>query len=133
VGGGLFKTEMQSIYKITSATSEGNLPSGEVISLAIDGNSVLWIGTILGLRVLYNPLEAVQSGNFETQPIIIEQNGIPEALLMDTQINDIEVDGANRKWIGTETSGVYYISETGEETVFNFTASNSPLPSNKIN
>lgn len=132
-GGGVRVTDMQNVYIITASASSGNLPSDNVLATAIDQSGTLWIGTILGLRILYNPLEAVISGTFETQPIIIEQNGIPEALLMDTQINDIEVDGANRKWIATETSGVYYVSESGEETIFNFTAGNSPLPSNKVN
>src|SRR5690606_34029168 len=126
-------SDMQNVYTISSSSSTGNLPSDNVLSVAIDESGVLWMGTILGLRILYNPLEAIQSGSFETQPIVIEQNGIPEALFMDTQINDIEIDGANRKRIGTETSGAFYISESGEETVFHFTSSNSPLPSNKIN
>ncbi len=130
---GVFITDMQTVYSISTSASSGNLPSNDVVSVAIDDGGVLWIGTILGLRILYNPIETVQSGNFETQPIIIEQNGIPEALLMDTQINDIEVDGANRKWVATETSGVYYFSESGDQTIFNFTSSNSPLPSNKVN
>lgn len=132
-GGGIKVSDMQNVYTISSSSSTGNLPSDNVLSVAIDESGVLWMGTILGLRILYNPLEAIQSGSFETQPIVIEQNGIPEALFMDTQINDIEIDGANRKWIGTETSGAFYISESGEETVFHFTSSNSPLPSNKIN
>lgn len=131
--GGIKVTDMENVYTISSTASLGNLPSSNVLSVTVDQDGVLWIGTLLGLRVLYSPLEAVQSGSFETQPIIIEQNGIPEALLMDTQINDIEVDGANRKWVATETSGVYYFSESGEETVFNFTSGNSPLPSNKVN
>ncbi|SMC31821.1 Por secretion system C-terminal sorting domain-containing protein [Moheibacter sediminis] len=132
-GGGVFISDMSSVYSITSSASNGKLPTDYVVCVAIEQNGTLWIGTELGLRILYNPIETVQSGSFETQPIIIEQNGIPEALLMDTQINDIEVDGANRKWIATETSGVFYVSENGEETIFNFTSGNSPLPSNKVN
>lgn len=131
--GGIRVTDMQNLYTISSVASAGDLPSDEVLSVVFDKDGVLWIGTILGLRILYNPLETVKTGNFQTQPIIIEQNGIPEALLMDTQINDIEVDGANRKWIATESSGVYYLSDNGEQTIFNFTTANSPLPSNKVN
>lgn len=130
--GGVKVTDMQNVYQITNSPTLGDLPSDYVISLAFDKNDVLWIGTALGLRILYNPLETVKSGNFETYPIIIEQNGIPEALLTDVQINDIEVDGANRKWVATESAGVYYFSESGEETIYNFTTSNSPLPSNII-
>lgn len=131
-GGGVKVTDMENIYSISTTTTLGNLPSDNVISVAFDKNGVMWIGTFLGLRVLYNPLEAVMSEAFEAFPIIIEQNGIPEALLTDVQINDIEVDGANRKWVATESAGVYYLSETGEETIYHFTASNSPLPSNIV-
>lgn len=132
LGGGLYVSNMETVYRISSASNSGNLPTNYVLCAAVDESGVLWIGTELGLRILYNPIEAVQSGNFETQPIVIEQNGLPEALFMDTQLNDIEVDGANRKWVATETSGAFYLSESGEETVFHFTSSNSPLPSNNV-
>ncbi|HLV24178.1 MAG TPA: T9SS type A sorting domain-containing protein, partial [Moheibacter sp.] len=132
-GGGLKVTDMQNVYTINSVNSSGNLPSDEIISAQIDKDGTLWIGTTLGIRVLYNPIEAVQSGSFQAEPVIIEQNGIPEAVLTDVQINDIEIDGANQKWVATETGGVYCFSEDGTETVFHFTAENSPLPSNKIN
>ena len=42
------------------------------------------------------------------------------------------VDGANRKWVGTENSGVFLISENGTEQLLNFTKNNSPLPSNSV-
>jgi len=132
LGGGLYMSDMESVYRVSSNSNNGNLPSNYVITAAIDEDGILWIGTELGLRILYNPIETIQTGNYETQPIIIEQNGLPEALFMDTQINDIEVDGANRKWVATETSGAFYISENGEETIFHFTSSNSPLPSNNV-
>lgn len=130
---GLKITNMQEVYTISSAPTLGNLPSSRIISVAVDESGVLWIGTNQGLRILYNPIEAVQSGSFEADPIIIEQNGIPEAVLTDVQINDIEVDGANRKWVATESSGAFYFSEDGTETIFTFTSANSPLPSNKVN
>jgi len=130
---GLKITNMQDVYTVSSSPTLGNLPSSLIMSAAVDNNGVLWIGTSLGLRVLYNPIEAVQSGSFEADPIIIEQNGIPEALLTDVQINDIEVDGANRKWVATDGSGAFYFSEDGTETIFYFNAANSPLPSNKVN
>lgn len=130
---GLKVTDMEKVYTIDASVNRGNLPSPQVTAAAIDKDGVLWIGTILGLRVLYNPIEAIQSESFQTQPIVIEQNGIPEALLTDVQINDIKVDGANQKWVATESAGVYYFSEDGTSTVYHFTAGNSPLPSNKVN
>ncbi len=52
-------------------------------------------------------------------------------LLQDEKITAIEVDGGNRKWIGTER-GVWLFNSTGEELVYNFTSENSPLLSNNI-
>ena len=48
------------------------------------------------------------------------------------KIKAIAIDGANRKWIGTESSGIYLLSEDGKETIYHFTTDNSPLSSNKI-
>ena len=54
-------------------------------------------------------------------------------ILLETEtINTIEIDGANRKWMGTQTSGVFLISEDGTEQIHHFTEENSPLPSNEI-
>lgn len=130
---GLKMTDMNEVYTIDSHVDRGELPSSEVPAVAVDMNGTLWIGTIMGLRILYNPIETVKSGNFQTQPVIIEQNGIPEALLTDVQINDIAIDGANQKWIGTDTGGVYCFSSDGTRTVHHFTTANSPLPANKVN
>ena len=47
-------------------------------------------------------------------------------------IKDIEVDGANRKWIGTNSNGIYLVSADGLETIHHFTTENSPLPSDCI-
>jgi ligand-binding sensor domain-containing protein len=47
-------------------------------------------------------------------------------------VSAIEVDGANRKWIGTQTGGVFLVSPDGRTQLRHFTAENSPLPSNTI-
>lgn len=129
---GVAVSDMESVYIIDDGSNSGALPSDRVYTAVVDQDGVLWIGTDLGLRILYNPIEAIQSGSFQTEPIIIEQNGLPEALLNDVLIYDIEVDGANRKWIATESSGVYYFSDDGQEEIFHFTLENSPLPSNTV-
>ena len=130
---GLKMTNLQEFYTIDTHPNSGNLPSDEILGVAIDQDGVLWIGTTLGLRVLYNPIQAVQSGSFQADPVIIEQDGIPEAVLTDIAVTDIQIDGANQKWVSTDTGGVYCFSEDGTETVYHFTAENSPLPSNRVN
>jgi hypothetical protein len=44
----------------------------------------------------------------------------------------IAIDGANRKWIGTESSGVYLLSADGQDQIKHFTTENSPLFSDNI-
>lgn len=72
------------------------------------------------------------SSNVESQQIIILEDGVPQELLYQQTITDIEVDGSNNKWIATATSGVFYVSSNGQETLLRFTKDNSPLPSNNV-
>ena len=111
---------------------QGNLPSVVIKSLALDDRNQLWIGTIKGLRVLYNTSNFFNGNNITAQPIIILEDGIPKELLEQQYISDIKVDGSNNKWIGTIGSGIFYFSPDGQETIFHFTKDNSPLPSNNI-
>ena len=111
---------------------ESNLPAPYVRSLAVDNNNHLWIGTVEGLRVLYNTANFFDT-NVITQPIVILEDGIPKELLEQQFISDIEIDGANNKWVGTIGSGIFYFSQNGQQTIHHFTKNNSPLPSNNIN
>ena len=57
---------------------------------------------------------------------------LADYLLENETVNAIAIDGGNRKWIGTESSGLYLLSEDGTETIEHFTEDNSPLLSNSI-
>lgn len=129
---GLMVTDMNDSYIITSARDKGELPSDNVYSVCIDENGTAWIGTETGLRVKNNPIRELEAGNFETDPVVIVQDGIPEALLTDTAVMDIKIDSSNRKWIATQGVGVFYVTEYGRETVFNFKEEDSPLPSDVV-
>ena len=112
---------------------QSNMPSSYVKSIAVDNNNHLWIGTIQGLRVLYNTSNFFDTSFVTTQQIVILEDGIPRELLEQQYISDIEVDGANNKWVATIGSGVFYFSPNGQQTIHHFTKENSPLPSNNIN
>ena len=47
-------------------------------------------------------------------------------------VSCVTVDGANRKWVGTHSNGVYLISADGTELIHHFTASDSPLLSDAV-
>ena len=112
---------------------QSDIPSSYVKSIAVDNNNHLWIGTVQGLRVLYNTSNFFDASVVTTQKIVILEDGIPRELLEQQYITDIEVDGANNKWVGTIGSGVFYFSPNGQQTIYHFTKENSPLPSNNIN
>ncbi|MFV0210467.1 T9SS type A sorting domain-containing protein [Empedobacter falsenii] len=117
---------------VTTLTTTNKLPVNNVLTVANDRLNNLWIGTEQGLVVLYGADNAISSNNIIAEPIVIIQDGIPEALLTDVGIYSIKVDNANRKWIATNGAGVYYVSESGEETKLHFTSKNSPLPSDIV-
>jgi ligand-binding sensor domain-containing protein len=119
--------------KINFGAELGNLPSKDVRVTAIDNNNQLWIGTLQGLRVLSSVDNFLSSGQMTTYPIIILEDNLAQELLYEQFITDIEVDGANNKWIGTADSGVFQVSPDGQQTLRQFTSTNSPLPSNGIN
>ena len=105
----------------------------QVYALTEDMDGDIWVGTNIGVFVIDNPEKFFNDGVF-TQ-IKVPRNdgtGLADYLLSGIYIKAIEVDGANRKWIGTNDNGIYLISPDGLETIHHFTTENSPLPSNCI-
>ncbi|APX99127.1 type IX secretion system anionic LPS delivery protein PorZ [Lacinutrix venerupis] len=113
-------------------SEEENLPSPSVKTLKVDKQNQVWLGTDKGLRVIYNTEAFFSDPNFEPSEIIILDDGVASELLFQQYVKDIEVDGANNKWIGTLDTGVYYLSSDGQETIYHFTKDNSPLPTNQV-
>ncbi|MDY7394693.1 two-component regulator propeller domain-containing protein [Aureibaculum sp. 2210JD6-5] len=116
---------------VTEAT-KGSLPDPNVRSLAVDRNNRIWIGTKKGLVVFSNAGGVFDDAIYDASPVIIEDDGIAKKLLGDQPVSSIAIDGADNKWFGTDTGGVLATNPSGQETLFNFNESNSPLPSNKI-
>ncbi len=111
---------------------QGKLPSTDVFSVAEDKDKQIWVGTGKGVAVFYNPDAIFTSANFDAQQILIEQDGNVQILLETEAVSAIAVDGANRKWLGTQSSGLFLVSADGTKQVHHFTAANSPLPSDNI-
>jgi ligand-binding sensor domain-containing protein len=97
----------------------------------LDGN--IWIGTDIGL-FMYNEAQQADETLGFTQVKVPRNDGtdLADYLLTNTDITCITIDGANRKWIGTNSSGVYLISADNYTQLHNFTTENSPLLSNTI-
>ena len=105
--------------------------SSSVYCMAEDLDGEIWIGTDKGIKVIYYP-EKVFNGNAHPRNILLEQDGYVSVLFEYEQVTAIAVDGANRKWIGTNKAGVFLMSENGQEQLLHFTEEDNPLFSNQI-
>ena len=105
----------------------------DVYSIAEDNDGEIWIGTSEGVAVYSNPSRIWTAETFyATQPSLDLGDGLYNPLLETETVTAIAVDGGNRKWLGTSGSGVYLVSENGDEEIEHFTTENSPLLSNDI-
>ncbi|MFW5755796.1 MAG: T9SS type A sorting domain-containing protein, partial [Tangfeifania sp.] len=105
----------------------------DIYCITEDLEGALWLGTSKGVAVYNNPSRIWDSENFYAiQPSLDLNDGLYHPLLETENVTAIAVDGANRKWIGTQGSGVYLVSENGENEILNFNEENSPLLSNNI-
>jgi hypothetical protein len=106
----------------------------QVSTIVQDKNGVMWVGTDVG-PFLFSDLTNVYNSNYTCSRVKIPRNdstNLADYLLVGENIQAIAIDGANRKWLGTKTSGVYLMSENGQQTIQHFTVSNSPLLSNNV-
>lgn len=102
--------------------------------LTEDLNGKVWMGCDLGVAE-FDPVKCAATPNATIyRPKVPRNDGTNNAdyLLDGVQVNAIAVDGMNRKWIGTDNSGLYLVSADGTEIIEQFTSANSILPSDKI-
>jgi len=116
------RIDMNAAAEVTSST---------VYCMAEDLDGEIWIGTDKGVKVIYYPSKVFDGGVYPRN-ILLEQDGYVSVLLEYEEVTAIAVDGANRKWIGTNKAGVFLMSENGQEQLLHFTAEDNPLFSNQI-
>ncbi|MEJ8801109.1 type IX secretion system anionic LPS delivery protein PorZ [Pontibacter sp. H249] len=123
----VFDDEKNRVRQLSIGNGAGGLPNGDVYTLAKDLNGDIWVGTANGVGVFYNPGFVFSEQNYDARIPIVERRPLLDGQLVRT----IAVDGANRKWIGTD-NGLWLFNPDGDKLIRHFNASNSPLPSNRI-
>ncbi|MEO1259011.1 MAG: hypothetical protein AAFZ15_09435 [Bacteroidota bacterium] len=109
-------------------TTNSELPTNDITSVQVDLDGAVWVGTKEGAVVFQcDPFNPDCRGS---RPFV-EVDGFGANLLEDQNVTAIGIDGANRKWFGTQT-GVFVMSPEGNEQITKFTAENSPLFSDNI-
>ena len=114
--------------QLNTGKGSGNLPSMEVTAIAEDKDGTIWVGTDNGIAIFQ--CNSINEACDAYLPIV-ESNGFNGYLFQRETIHSISIDGANRKWIGTN-NGAWLISKDGTEVLQHFTNENSPLPNNTV-
>lgn len=113
-------------------------PEGKIFSFVysiaedLDGN--IWVGTDQGPFIYYNP-DRIFEEDIRAFRIKIPRNdgsGLADYVLGTEAITSIAVDGANRKWLGTQNSGAYLLSPDGTSQLQQYNMQNSPILSNLV-
>lgn len=117
---------------LSEAAGAGGLANKDVYCMIEDLDGEVWVGTLQGLSVFYSQSSLFSEDPLDGEPILITQDGNVQKLLDTETITCIEIDGGNRKWVGTRNSGVYLFSADGLQEIEHFTEENSPLPINSI-
>lgn len=106
--------------------------------LVEDLNGQVWFGSSNGVFILRDKNQIGVDNGSRTinviRPKVARNDGTNYAdyLLASETVLYIAVDPSNRKWIATQASGLYLVSEDGSEILEHITADNSPLMSNTV-
>jgi hypothetical protein len=128
---GTLDDESDDELKIVGASF--GLPSNDVRCVLAEKDGEIWIGTSLGVGVVFCP-GSIFDNTCPVDRICIprqDSTNFCDNLLENEVVTCMAIDPANRKWIGTN-GGIFLQSADGLETIYNFTEDNSPLLSNRI-
>ncbi len=117
-----------------TAKGTGNLPSTAVNDFAFTKSGELLVGTDQGYCKVRSPNNAFRTGNYDCERVIVSveaNSNLGGYLLGSEVIYCITVDGADRRWFGTN-NGAWLIDSDGETILRHFTTDNSPLMSNNV-
>lgn len=130
--------DQSKYFSIKSTNSDGELEfiSDNTNCIVKANDGTIWVGHDNGVAVYYNPDNIFEStSNPVASRINIPRNdgsGLGDYLLEGENVKTIAVDGGNRKWLGTSSTGALLVSPDGLTVIQHFTEENSPLLSNSI-
>ncbi|MDP4224116.1 MAG: hypothetical protein Q8868_12465, partial [Bacteroidota bacterium] len=119
--------------KLTVTDADG-VVCNSVFSIAEDLDGSMWLGTDKGPVIYTNP-DRIFENDIRGYRIKVPRNdgsGLADYMLGTETITSISVDGANRKWLGTMSSGAYLLSSDGTKMLKSYNEKNSPMYSDSI-
>lgn len=134
--GTLSDTDDDEVFTVNNLVDQDGISNRPLYLLSIveDREGKVWLGTTMGVFEISNPQ------NFTAQNATFNRIKVPrndgsnfaDYLLGSDWVMTMSVDNSNRKWIGTNESGLYLVSPSGDRIVESFTVDNSPLHTNQI-
>lgn len=118
--------------ELNTNPGNGGLPSDNVYTVVEDKDNEIWVGTEDGIGVFYTPDDILSNDPSDADEILVDHGGFLEPLLDNEEVSSIAVDGADNKWLGTNSSGVFQVSPDGKTELQRFSVEESPLISNSI-
>ncbi len=121
--------------KRMAVIDQDGVSHNNLYAIAKDKNGYIWAGTDQGPMVYYSTYQVFDQPVLPAHRIKVPRNdgsNLADYLLSTELITTIAIDGADRKWFGTQKSGAFLITPDGLGKIHHFTSSNSPLPSNHI-
>ena len=128
----IFNSATRKTTTLGTTAGQGGLPSAYINCGVSDKNGEVWLGTTAGPCVYSDPGLLFGSNNYDVQRPYISTGSNAGYLLGSLPVTSIAVDGADRKWFGTN-QGVWLTSPEGDKILSHFDMTNSPLVSNQIN
>ena len=107
---------------------------GYIYCMKKDMDGRIWVGTNTGIGII-NDLSDAFDGQLVVNRVKVARNdgtNLADYLLDGLVVTSLDFDGANRKWVGTQTSGLYLVSADGSEILANYNAENSNITDNEI-
>ena len=124
--------DRMAVYATFSDQDGKGVDISFIFDFVEDKNGRIWLATNTG--VCYLNQNNLFNKFYVTRVKVPRNDGtnLADYLLDGLSVNAIAIDGANRKWFATSTSGVYLVSEDGTEILNHFTTDNSSLPDNNV-
>lgn len=130
-----FNDDKALLWNELTDTDGKNFTPTYISAIAEDADGRVWMGTTEGVFEITRPEDAI-SPAMQVRRLKIDHGdgtGLADYFAGTDLVLDISVDGANRKWVATEGSGVYLVNAAGNEILRHFTSDNSPLPARRVN
>ena len=129
LGGGILvkNPATQQQRYLSTSPNNGGLPSSRVNSLSLDRDGLVWFAADQGVGYFVPQGNLLAAGAVNAVFPLFGQR----RLLRDAFSTAIVTEPGNRKWVGTR-DGLYLFSADGTQLIRQFTAADSPLPSDTI-